>query len=128
MYLDLFLLLFFHVKMIHWSKQTPEGFIEYEGCAVAEKTLVIYKGDVEPIQQTNKLGCQQLYPISLRTAHSFIFLILQQGTFLYNSKIEMCFCYPCKFAWFFSSINIGSIKRLFLITTNDQLATETKNR
>ena len=30
-----------------------EGLIEYEGCAVAEKTLVCYKGDVKPLQLTN---------------------------------------------------------------------------
>ena len=44
------------VKMIHWSKQTPEGFIEYEGCEVAEKTLVCYKGYVKPIQQTTNIS------------------------------------------------------------------------
>ena len=68
-----------------------------------------------------------IYPIWLRTAYGFIFLILHQGTFLYNSKSKICLYYPCKFAWFFSSINIGAIKRLFLTTTNDQLPTETKN-
>ena len=41
------------VKVIHWSRQTPEGLIECEGCAVAEKTLVCYKGDIKPIQLTN---------------------------------------------------------------------------
>ena len=42
------------VKVIHWSRQTPEELLECKVCAVAEKTLVCYKGDIKPIQQTNK--------------------------------------------------------------------------